>query len=315
MSTTIASNVTAPRPASGGARLGLWKRISFALAHAGVRFLLVCLSLKGLYRFGRVFGSIEFLLNRTRRRRFYGMLEHVLERNPTVAERRSVAREFFIQRRCDKLFYLILDCLSRDQALAQLSIDNQELLDEAVARGRGIELATAHHGPLHVAGLLLNLKGYKVAGVREPHEGAIRKYVQDRFDRLYPNLRRTRILSSQSFPRDIYRTLEEGWMIGSSMDVAHVDDANKKVEEVTIFGERRRFLSGPMWIAMRCRTPVLQVFVIPGKDFHYRFDVVEMLLDPEKVEDKAQAVRDAMHAYAANVEDYIRKTPHLISRV
>lgn len=315
MSSTIVSNVAARHSAPKATSLRVWQRISFAIAHAGVRLLMVCLSLKGLYRFGRMFGSIEYLINYKRRRRFHRMLQPVLADAVSPAERRRFACEFFRQRRCDKLFYLVFDCIPKDTARSLLSIGNRPILDDAVARGRGVQVATAHHGPVHVMGLLLSVNGYKVAGVREPHEGAMRKYVQERFDRLYPEFRQVRILSSESFPRDILRTLKEGYLIGSSMDVAGVDDPNKKTEEVTIFGQRRRFLSGPLWIALRCGAPVVQVFILPGKDFRYRLEVVGQLLDPDAAPDRDRAVRDAMTLYAANIERYVRETPHLISRI
>ncbi len=306
-----------PSPARplDGVRLGLWDHVSFTVAHTIVRWLMACLSLSGLYRFGRMFGTLEWLTNFKRRRRFAAALRHVLDHEPTVKERRRLTREFFMRQRCDRIFYLVFDCIPRDKALSLLSIGNQALLDETVARGGGVQLALAHHGPVHVMGMLLALKGYKPAGIRAPHEGALRKYVQDRFDRLYPEFRRTRMLSSDSFPRDIYRCLREGYLTASSMDVSRIHGPNKRVEEVTIFGQKRPFLSGPLWIAMRCRAPVLQVFVIPGEAFCYRLEVVEMLLDPVEVEDEAEAVSRAMRIYAANIEKYTRASPSLISRV
>lgn len=295
--------------------LTLWQWASFGAVRGAVRALYVVLGLRGLYRFGRLFGSAECLINFKRRRRFHATLAHALGRTPTARERRVHARDFFAQRRCDKLFYLVFDAIPRERAISLLTIRNQALLDAAAARGRGVQVATAHHGPMHVMGMLLALRGYKVAGVREPHEGAMRQYVQQLFDRRYPEFRRARVLSSQSFPRAILRTLQEGYVIGSSMDVSRIKAPNQKTVEVDIFGERRRFLSGPIWLALRSKSPVLQAFAVPERDFHYRLDVVEMLLDPETVSDPEAAVDAAMRRYAANIERYVRARPGLVSRV
>ncbi len=312
-STAVDSPAKAPGAEEPG--ISLWKRISFECTHAAVSILLWCLSLKGLYRFGQLFGTEEWLINYKRRRRFHAVLTQVLEDKPTGAQRRRATREFCWRSRCDRLFYLIFDRIPRSKAEALFSISNEALLDQAVQRGRGVYLALSHHGPHHVAAMLMALRGHKVAGVRDRNEGAIRRYVQARFDRLYPEFGRMRVLFSDSYPRDIFRCFREGFVLGSAMDVSRPRRSNQKAEEVTIFGQKRHFLSGPLRVAVRCGTPVLQAFITPEDAFHYRLDIVESLIDPETVDDEDAAVARAMQTYAANVERNLRATPALMTRV
>ena len=277
--------------------------------------MLAVLGLSGLYRFGRFFGSIEWIIDYRRRRRFATAYAHVLGRQPATAERRRATREFFRRTRCDKLFYLIFDRIPRATAESLFAIENQPLLDAALARGHGVYVALSHHGSHHAAAMLLALRGYRVAGVRDRREGGLRRYVQDRFDQRYPEFRRMRVLFSDSFPRDIYRCFHEGYVVGSAMDVTRVRHANQKAEEVVIFGEKRLFLSGPLRVALRCRAPVLQAFIVPEPDFRYRLDIVGTLIDPREVEDEEAAVVEAMQTYTTNVAEYLRATPTLLSRV
>jgi len=295
--------------------LTFWESVSLTVARLFTAWLLALLSFRGLYRFGCCFGTIEWLINHRRRRRFGAMLRRILERELSTRERRQLTREFFMRTRCDKLFYLVTDCVSRDVAASLLTIDNRHLLDEALARGRGVYVALSHHGAHHVIAMLLALNGYKTAGVRDRNEGALRRYVQGRFDRRHPEFRRMRVLFADSYPREIYRCLQEGYMLGSAMDVGRLRNDSQKTEEVTIFNEKRRFLSGPLHIAIRCGTPVLQAFIVSERDFQYRFDIVETLIDPDEVTNEDEAVGRAMHAYAANVEKYIRSSPTLLSRM
>lgn len=311
---TTTSVISRARPADP-AGLTVWEYVSFTIAHAMTGWLLACLSLSGFYRFGRMFGTLEWLINHKRRGRFSATLQRVLGRVPTAGERRRATREFFVRTRCDKLFYLILDRIPRDKLMALLSIGNQALLDEALARGRGVYLAFSHHGAHHVIAMLMALKGYKTAGVRDRREGAIRRYVQQRFDRVYPEFQRMHVLFADGYPRDIYRCFKDGCLLGSAMDVSRVRDPNQRTEEVAIFGEKRPFLSGPLRIALRCRAPVLQAFIVPEDGFRYRLEIVEILVDPEKVRDEAAAVARAMHTYADNVERHLRASPSLLSRV
>ncbi|MEK7731756.1 MAG: hypothetical protein AAB363_07850, partial [Planctomycetota bacterium] len=234
-------------------RLNWWAYTTFTLAHAASSALLLLLTLPGLHWFGRVFGTFEWLINYKRRRRFATALRQVWGGEASGAERRRWTREYFTRSRCDKLFYLMFDRIPRAKAMTLLSIGNQELLDRALSRGRGVYMAMSHHGALHVVSLLMALRGYKTAGVRDRREGAMRRYIQRRFDRRYPEFARMRILFADSYPREIYRCLSDGFVLGSAMDVSRVRQPNQKTEEVTVFGETRPFPSGPLRIAHRCR--------------------------------------------------------------
>lgn len=295
--------------------LNWWEYATFTLAHAASSILLLLLTLPGLHWFGRVLGSVEWLLNYKRRRRFAGALRQVLGREASGAERRQWTREYFMRSRCDKLFYLIFDRIPRAKAMSLLSISNQELLDRALSRGRGVYMAMSHHGALHEVSMLMALRGYKIAGVRDRREGAMRRFIQKRFDRKYPEFGRMRILFADGYPREIYRCLADGYVLASAMDVSRVRQPNQKTEEVRVFGETRLFPSGPLRIAHRCQAPVLQAFVFPENGFRYRLEIVGMLIAPDVSTDEDAAVADAMRTYATHVERYVRASPSLLTRV
>lgn len=217
--------------------------------------------------------------------------------------------------RCDKLLVLVLDSLPRERAAGLLTLENRELLDAALARGRGVYLALSHFGPQHIIGTLMAINGYRSVGVRDRNEGAIRKYVQARLRRKYPEIQRLRMLFADSFPREIYRCLEEGHLLGSAIDVSRVREVHHKVEEVTIFGQQRYFPTGPIRIALHCGAPVLQAWIVPEKNFRYRFEIIEMLLDPAETRNDATAISIALKRYAANVERRAMERPYLVTRV
>jgi predicted LPLAT superfamily acyltransferase len=139
--------------------------------------------------------------------------------------------------------------------------------------------------------------------------------VQSRFDRLYPEFQRMRVLFADAYPRDIYRCLKEGYVLGSAMDVHRLRHANQRSQAVTVFGERRGFLTGPLRVALRCRTPVLQAFLLPDTGLRYRLEIVDTLLDPDRVSDEDSAVSAALDRYCRNVERCVRAHPSLITRI
>ncbi|MCH8967401.1 MAG: hypothetical protein IID43_06950 [Planctomycetes bacterium] len=311
------SNTVAPSLAGQApqADIGTWDFVAFSIAHAVAGVLLALLSLRGLYHVGRWLGTLEWLINYKRRRRFGAAMSQVLDQTPSPTERRRVTREFFMRIRCDKIFYLIIDRLPREKAVSLLAIDNQDLLDDSVRRGRGVYVAFSHHGPLHVCAMLLSLHGYRVVAIRDRREGGIRRYVQNRFDRYHPQTRRTHFLFADSYPRDIYRCFQDKCVVSSALDLGRIRNPNQKVEELTIFGEKRPFLTGPLRIAMRCGAPVLQAFMFPEPGFRYRLRFVETLVDPDQSGDEASIIKTALQTYAANVERNVRSDPSLLARI
>jgi lauroyl/myristoyl acyltransferase len=188
-------------------------------------------------------------------------------------------------------------------------------LDDALAKGRGVYIALSHHGAHHIAGLMMSLLGYKVAGVRDPREGAIRRYIQSLYERRYAEIRQGRMLYSDSFPRDIYRCFQENFVLGSALDVERERDARLKTAEVEFFSRERRFLTGTVQIALRCGAPILQGFIISDRDFRYRFELLGPLVDPQDARETPELVQRIMQRYADNVESYIRRDPAQISKL
>ena len=295
--------------------LTVWESISFTLTHMFLCVLFALVSLRGLYQIGRLFGTLEWIINFKGRRRFARVLKRVFGRSLTGAQRRRWTRDFFMRSRCDRMFYLIFDRIDRKKALSLFTIGNRDVLDHALSGGRGVSMAMSHHGPHHVAGMFLALSGYKVTAVRDRKEGGLRRFVQNRFDRLYPEFQRMEVLFADSYPRDIYRCLREGYIVGSAMDVGRIRVAHKKSDEMIVFGEKRPCVSGPFRIAYRCGAPVLQAFIISESGFRYRFEIAETILDPADAVDEESAVRKAISAYAANIEKYVRQTPSLVTRM
>ncbi len=310
-SATNQSANSAPSGAKAVSSFSTWDRLSFGVAHAFATAVAKLVGIRGLYFFGRSFGSLEWLINYKRRRRFARAYRKIAENKPSGSEIRRTSREFFCRSRCDKLFYLILDSIPKDKLQMHFVIDNKQALDDSLAKGKGVYLAVSHHGAHHVTAMLLAIYGYRVALVRDGQESGLRKFVQDRFERLHPELPRMQVIFADAYPRDIYRCFKDGYILGSAMDVSRVRQAHQQFEEVTIFGERRKFLSGPLKIASRCGGVAVQVFLTSEPNFRYRLTVAQQLLDDTHDAD----ISNAMQLYATNVEKHVRSHPQELTRI
>lgn len=296
-------------------RLSAWERASFGLARLVASFLLVILSLRGLYAFGQAMGTLEWAINYKKRRRFAQALDRLLGRRSTFAERRRHGRAYFARLRCDKIFCLILDRLPRERAASLLTIENRPLLDGALQRGRGAYIALSHHGPHHVCAMLMALCGYKVAGVRDRNEGGLRRFLAERHARFFPDITPIRMLFADAFPRDIYRCFQDGYVLGSAMDVSKTRHPNQRVEAVEFLGETRNFVTGPLRVAHRCGATVFQGAISSEAGFRYKLVLESVLIDPENPAPEDAAVSHAARQYAVRAQAQMKELPSQITRV
>ncbi len=301
---------------AGEKRAGLYDRLKFGLVRHFLTGWVRLFSLRGLYFLGRWFGTIEYLLNFRRRARYARELARVFPEGLDPARRRRIIRDYFCRTRCDKLFYLIFDRLPREKIMRRIRFHGRQHLDEALARGRGVYVMLSHHGSHHVAGLLMALLGYRCAGVRDRNEGALRRYIQEKYAKSFPEYAAVRVLYADSFPREIYRCFHENRVVGSALDVGRVRGLQLKTCPVRVFGETREFLTGTLQVALRCGATICQAFVVSRPNFYFRLIVNPPLYVPaEGAEGETpELIRDLMQRYADGIAAHVREHPDHISR-
>ena len=297
------------------AGVSLWQRVAFTTVRGFLWGFASLFSLRGLYVFGQFFGTLEWLVNYKRRRSFRRRLDLLLGDALTRRQRGAETRRFFLRTRCDKIFYLIFDKIPRQKALARFHYRGTELIDRALERGRGCFVAMSHHGSYHVGAMLMALRGYRIMAVRDQHEGAMRRFVQQMYDRRYPEFRQMGVLYADTYPRDIYRSFGDNYIVGAALDIHHSRGEQKRTARVNILGQQRDFLVGTLLVALRSGAGIAQGFVISEKNFHYRLDILGPLVENPEVGETPELVQSAMQAYARNIEEYTRQYPSHVSRV
>ncbi len=271
--------------------------------------------LNGLYLMGRFFGTLEYLTDYNRRRRVHTKLKQFFKDRATPSWRRRVTRQYFMRIRCDKMFYTIMDRIPRDQLLGRIEFIGREHVNAALARNKGLFAAMCHFGSQHVAGLMMALMGYRLAGVRDPKESHVRRYIQRKYRETFPEIAAMKMFYSDAFPRELFRYYRDNEIVASLLDVDRARGQTLKTYPVSIFGETRDFLTGPLKIAIRCKATVLQGFVISRPNFHYQIISTPPLFDPEAVEDEEQTVAAAIQTYADRVEQHAREHPDHLMKI
>ncbi len=299
-------------------QLSAFSRAKFATVRWFLFAWVRLFSLKGLYQLGLWFGTVEYLINFRRRRRYSRELRGVFPEGVSRARIRRYTASYFRRTRCDKLYYLIFDRLPREKIMRRIRFQGRQYLDDALQNSNGVYVMLSHNGSHHVAGLLMALLGYRCAGIRDRNEGAIRMYVQERYAETFPEYAAIRVLYADTFPREIYRCFRENYVVGSALDVSRVRGLALKTVPVRIFGEQREFLTGTLQIALRCRATICQAFVVSRPNFYFRLIVHPPFHCPdpsEPVSESPELIQRIMQQYADGIAAHVREHPDHLSRV
>jgi KDO2-lipid IV(A) lauroyltransferase len=211
----------------------------------------------------------------------------------TRGERVRVARRMMRSYNSMMFEFLRLPHLGRDELLRSVEVQGREHLEQAVARGRGVILASSHLGNWELAGVMIAHWGYTlyaVAGVQ------LSRW-------LTPAVRETKTelaihtVSHEDGFRRLRRALEHNDLVALMVD----GDLFQHGVGVEFFGRETRWPSGPGVLAQRTGALVICGFcerLGPGR---FRI-VLEPALDPAAFSSTA-----ALNAtVAATVERHIR---------
>ncbi len=297
----------------GERAVGAVTRLKFELVRSFLALWARCFSLSGLYALGQFFGTCEYLVDIRRRRRVGARLRQIFPEGLPLVRRQRITWRYFRRIRCDKMIYLILDKLPREKLLRRIRWSGREHLDAALRRNRGAYIMLSHYGSHHVAGFMMALLGYRLAGVRDPKEAALRRYVQQKFAETLPEAAAMRMFYADTFPRAIYREFRENRTVCTALDVDRFRGERLRTCPVTIFGQRKEFLTGTLQIALRVGAPVMQAFMLSRRNYYYRWELSAPLLDPGVQQDDPDTVARIMQTYADNIERHAHTHPcHLM---
>ncbi len=313
----VIADAPSAAPPAAAPELALLTRLKFMLVRGFLYTWARCFSLKGLYLLGVAFGTCEYLVNYKRRRRFYEHLHRVFGTHATrldARQQRQACLRQFARTRADKLFYLIFDKLPKAKILKRIRYHDRHIIEDALKREKGIYLCLSHTGSHHVLILLAALLGYKVAGVRDRNEGALRRYVQQKYEETFPEFREIRIFFADSYPRDLYRCFKDNFILGTALDVGRDRGGHLRTATVTMFDQPREFLTGTMQIALRCGAPIIQGFVVSRKNFYFHLVPKGPLVDPDTQTDSPEILQAAMQKYADNIAEHLLEYPDHISK-
>lgn len=265
-------------------------------------FLLVrlCPLRIGLF-FGQLLGLTAYTLLKSRREITLSNIEHAKKRGflKTAPDSQKLARAVW-----KHLGYLGSEFLyyySHDprKLLQRITIDGEEHLRSALAKQKGVIVASAHIGNWELIGYYLSVKGYPLSPLVKPQENPF-------FDQVI-NAKRSSVgmkpIPRNGFLRPILKALSRNEMVPFIMD--QTDFQGVKLD---FFGRPAYLPSGPAQFAIKTGTPLIFVHIVRESPLTHKIVVSEEIL-PASTGDTASDIRETTKALAKIIEKTIENHP------
>jgi lauroyl/myristoyl acyltransferase len=190
--------------------------------------------------------------------------------------------------------------LTVEEIRALTEIEGQEHMEQALARGKGVILITAHFGNVDLMGQLPQLYGV-------PIMGPVQHVKPERLFQYTLKLRQIhglRLIPSDGPMMELYRALRRGEIVGLPCDRAIADSSR----EVVFFGSPARLPDGPVRVALRTGAALVPAFALRLPDDTFRVRIEPVLELPQTGDHEAD-IALGMSMVAEIMERHISEHP------
>jgi KDO2-lipid IV(A) lauroyltransferase len=187
---------------------------------------------------------------------------------------------------------------SKEEIIASVDMNGLDLVDEALAQGKGILAITAHFGNWERMAEVFAARGYKISVVaRDANEERTTKIVND-----VRKGRGIEVFSRGKAARELLRRLRSNEVVGI------LTDQNTREILVPFFGIPAGTNEGPAVIHMITGTPLFTAFAVEQADGRYRVDA-EPLEIPPLTGNREVDVMTIMTLVNQRIESTVRANP------
>jgi Kdo2-lipid IVA lauroyltransferase/acyltransferase len=257
-----------------------------------------------LYGFARIVGALVFVFSSDDRRNVKHNLKAILGERSCTASSGRLLWQFFQNYAFYMVdfFRLFSMTLEESQSFAQLHIGRHHL-DEALAKGRGVILLTAHLGHWEIGGLGLRALGYPVNVVTIKHNSLFTNNLIN----LMRNQHGIRVIELGNSNYDvipIVNALRRNEVVAMLGDRAIF----RRSEVATLFGKEVELPIGPILVAMSTQAAVVPAFSVMEAPGQY-CGIIEQALNFQNGPDREHAIKHNLQQVASVFERYIRRYP------
>jgi len=260
------------------------------------------ISQKDLYVFARKIGYLGYILaGRHRHIAFDGLIQ-AFGKGKDRSQIKQIVKDCFIfiaKSSTELLFTLDRPYFVRNN----FEIIGREIIDKALAKGKGVILVSAHFGNFPLILVRLSLQGYKTSVIMRPMKD---KRIEELFE---PERAKLDIDTIYSIPRkrcveSAIRSLRNNRLLFIPLD----QNFGTAGVYVDFFGRKAATATGPVVLARRTGAVILPCFIIRQKDDSHKI-IFEDLLELGKGKTDTETILINIQKLTDIIESYIRRYP------
>ena len=181
-----------------------------------------------------------------------------------------------------------------------VKLENLHYFDEALARGQGVVVLTAHLGNWELGGVVIAQLGYPFWAVALPHKA---KMVNDFFD-AQRNRKGVKVIAMGKAVRSCITEIRHNHMVALVGD----RDFSEKGILIDFFGKPTHFPEGPAALSLMTGASIVPGFMLRNPDDTFTLRL-EKPVEFKASGDKTKDLADLITVYKNIFEDYVRKYP------
>jgi KDO2-lipid IV(A) lauroyltransferase len=257
---------------------------------------------KYIYSFAGHIAGLGYSIARKQRNIAVESLSIAFNQEKTPAQIRQIARDCFtfMAKAGVELIFL----MDRPQLLKKrVELVGRENLDNALAKGKGVILVSAHFGNFPLMLARLSLEGYKTAGImRSMRDSRVEKFflvkrTKMNINTIYSQPRKACVDKTIRILRDnglVFIPIDQNFGTGGVF--------------VDFFGRKAATATGPVIIAQRTKATVLPCFILRQPDDTHKI-IFETPLDLGQPHGGKDTVTVNIQKLTNIIEGYIRRYP------
>ena len=263
------------------------------------QFIAVSLPLRFVYAFAIFLADLHYVFA-FRDRRFVRANLRVIFPDKSNSNLREISRKVFQNFAKYLVDFFRFERLNLEYINKNIKLENLHNFDEALAKGKGVVVLTAHLGNWELGGVVISQLGYPFFAVALPHKN---KKVNDFFD-AQRNSKGVKVIAMGKAVRSCMSEIRNNHMVALVGD----RDFTEKGIVVDLFGKPTHFPEGPAALSLITGAPLVPGFMLrnPDDSFTLRIEKpVEFYPSGDRSRDLVKLIK----IYKNIFEDYIRKYP------
>jgi len=190
--------------------------------------------------------------------------------------------------------------LNPDYIKEKIKLENIEYFDQALKKGKGAIVLTAHLGNWELGGVVIAQLGYPFWAVALPHKS---KKVNDFFDN-QRNSKGVKVIAMGKAVRSCISELRKNHLVALVGD----RDFTEKGVVIDFFGKPTHFPEGPAALSLMTGAPIVPGFMLRNPDDSFTLRI-EHPIEFQSSGDKAKNLSELVSLYNKIFESYITKYP------